>query len=346
MSGFKFIIVSPVLLAVWLVGQSTGFAQYVVSWGCCPGVVGLSTGVVAVAGETLTNVSMVAAGDYHALALKKDGTLVGWGDDRFGQATGPAIVSSERAIAILPRQAATNIAAISAGMTFSLALRQDGTVLGWGAIPEPIICKGRRATLASLTNVVAVSGRGRHALALKRDGTVVLCWGDAMPPVGLSNIAAIAASVDGMRDLALTRDGTVMGWSGWYGKPYGVAKPCPGLSNVVAIATGGGGPGQCYALKKDGTVATWNRYAEVATNIPGFENVVAIAAGGETMPYSTFCLALKRDGTLAIHSEYNYQLVPVTLPEGLSNVVSIAVGSAYCLAVTTNWAVAEKYLHK
>jgi hypothetical protein len=195
-----------------------------------------------------------------------------------------------------------------------------------------------------LTNVVAIASKYNHGLALKKDGTVAVCWGMANPPTGLSNIVAIAASEEGYNDLALTKDGTVMEWASGYD---GAVQQCQGLSNVVAVASGGGGASQCYALKQDGTVTTWNSYSEVATNVPGFENVAAIAAGGAGGGlYSSYCLALKRDGTLAIYSVANYQPIPVTVPEGLSNVVAIAAGPTYWLAVTTNWAVAEKFLRK
>lgn len=339
-----------VLLAACLAGENTVMAQYVVSWGVCPGVSGFSTGVVAIAGQTLSNVSMIAAGDHYGLALRKDGKLVGWGADQYGQATGPAVVSSERTngIAILARQAATNIMALSAGNGFSLALRRDGKVLGWGHTFEFIDQRGNysppRVVPACLTNVVAIASKYDHGLALRKDATVAVCWGIAEPPIGLSNIVAIAASEEGYNDLALTRDGMVMEWASRYN---GVVKQCQGLSNVVAVAAGGGGPSQCYALKHDGTVATWNSYSEFATNIPGFENVAAIAAGGAGgEAYSSYCLALKQDGTLTIHSVANYQPIPVTVPEGLSNVVAIAAGPCYWLAVTTNWAVAEKFVRK
>jgi hypothetical protein len=216
-------------------------------------------------------------------------------------------------------------------------------VLGWGAKLEAIRY-AMPVPLSSLTDVVAIASRDRHALALKQDGTVALCWGRGVSPVGLSNIVAIAGSEEGYNDLALTKDGMVMEWASGYNA---VVKQCQGLSNVVAVAAGGGGPSQCYALKQTGTVATWNSYSEVATNIPGFDNVAAIAAGGAGGGlYSSYCLALKRDGTLAIHSVANYQPFSLTVPEGLSNVVAIAAGPAYCLAVTTNWAVAKRFLQK
>jgi len=56
-------------------------------------------------------------GDFN-LALKKDGTVVGWGLYGFGQINIPAGLS--------------DVTAIAAGDSHSLALKSDGTVVGWG----------------------------------------------------------------------------------------------------------------------------------------------------------------------------------------------------------------------
>ena len=66
----------------------------------------------------LSNVVAIAAGFYHSLALKSDGTVVGWGDDFYGEATPPRTLK--------------DVIAISAGAYHSLALKKDGTVIGWG----------------------------------------------------------------------------------------------------------------------------------------------------------------------------------------------------------------------
>lgn len=58
----------------------------------------------------------ISAGGFHSLGLKADGSVVGWGDNKYGQATnqkGPFI-------------------AISAGKYHSLGLQPDGSVVGWG----------------------------------------------------------------------------------------------------------------------------------------------------------------------------------------------------------------------
>ena len=82
----------------------------------------------------------IAAGEHHSLALRADGTVVGWG----GNLVEP----------IVPPDDATNVVAIAAGAYHSLALRADGTVVGWGRET----C-GEVTVPASATNVVAITAR-------------------------------------------------------------------------------------------------------------------------------------------------------------------------------------------
>src|SRR6185369_12428430 len=57
----------------------------------------------------LTNVTAVAAGGSHSLALNKEGFVTGWGFDLFGQAFPPSTLK--------------NVTAIAAGEAHSIALR-------------------------------------------------------------------------------------------------------------------------------------------------------------------------------------------------------------------------------
>jgi hypothetical protein len=81
------------------------------------------------------NVTTIASGAYHDIALKEDGSVVGWGDYNS-----------------LGTQNLSHVIAIAAGAGHNLALKDDGTVVAWGTnfAGQCDIPKG-------LTNVVAIS---------------------------------------------------------------------------------------------------------------------------------------------------------------------------------------------
>jgi hypothetical protein len=250
----------------------------------------------------LRDVVAIAAGDYHNLALKRDGTVVAWGGN-YGQASVLAGLS--------------DVTAIAAGTYHNLALKRDGTVVAWGGNGF-----GQASVPAGLSDVVAIAAGAFHNLALKRDGTVV-AWGgnvgQASVPADLRDVTAIAAGT--YHNLALKRDGTVVAW-GW--NDFGQTDVPAGLRDVTAIATGSW---HSLALKRDGTVVAWgwNDYGQASVPA-GLTNVVAIATG------FTHSLALKRDGRVVAWGGNEYGQTNV--PAGLTNVTAIAAGFAHSLAVT------------
>ena len=207
-------------------------------------------------------------------------------------------------------QGMRNEVAIAGGYGHSLALLSNGTVVGWGWNAY-----GQTNSLTALSNAVAIAAGLYHNLALRNDRTVV-AWGwnnnsQTNVPLGLTNVVAIAAG--GQTSLALRSDGTVVVWG--Y-NIYGQTDAPQGLSNVVAIAEG---DAHSLALQSDGTVTAWggNNYGQ--TNVPaGLNDVVAVAAGGDQS------LALNSDGT-AVAWGYSYDQTGV--PPGLGNVISLALGA-------------------
>jgi len=129
----------------------------------------------------LSNVVAIAAGGWHSLALKADGTVAAWGYNNYGQTNVPVGLS--------------NVVAIAGGVDHSLALCADGHVQAWGYDNY-----GQSDVPAGLGNVLAVADSGYYSLALKTDGNVV-AWGDnshgeTYVPPGLSGVVEIAGSWD------------------------------------------------------------------------------------------------------------------------------------------------------
>jgi hypothetical protein len=251
----------------------------------------------------LAGVTAIAGGNSHSLALKGDGTVVGWGNDYWGQATPPANL--------------TGVTAVAAGAAHSLALKGDGTVVAWGENYS-----GQTSLPADLSGVTAIAAGALHSLALKGDGTVV-GWGRSVsgqttPPAGLSGVTAIAAGVE--HSLALKSNGTVVAWGGNNSEQTMIP---PNLSGVTAIAAGNY---FSLALKGDGTVVGWGSNIDGQTSPPqGLSGVVAIAASGN------HSLALKGDGTVVGWG--SNEAGESTPPVGLSRVVAIAAGGYHSLAL-------------
>jgi alpha-tubulin suppressor-like RCC1 family protein len=284
----------------------------------------------------LKDVVAVRAGSFHNLALKSDGTVIGWGADGQGQSSGQSNSTADFSggSVKITDQLLEKVSQIAAA-NFSIALRNDGTVVGWGRVGIP----------EGLRGVKQIAASGFYSVALKDSGEVV-SWGSAprnrpTVPKNLSNVTAVVAGGGQYeRSLALLKNGTVVAWGSE--SSFNDLRPPPGLSNVVAIAAGSS---HSLALLADGSVVGWGHNTEgQATGVPSggdkpvaegpvtlrgaaLKDVVALSAN------QGYSLALKKDGTVVAWGNSRYYF-PV--PPGLSNVVAISAGEGYCLAITTN----------
>ena len=135
------------------------------------------------AGEYLTGITAIAAGEEHTVALREDGTVWAWGNDGTQTYAHDAVQAK-----------ITECIAIAAGGRASFALRKDKTiglamVWAWGdnyagqlgegrTAPHkitPVQVKGEQGE-GVLTEVTALAAGMGHTVALKNDGTV-WAWG-------------------------------------------------------------------------------------------------------------------------------------------------------------------------
>jgi hypothetical protein len=164
------------------------------------------------------------------------------------------------------------VTAVAAGTYHSLALKSDGTVVGWGAglTNDPVDYSDNQAAVpAGLSNVVAIAAGAFHSLALKSDGLVV-AWGagsssstndpfgfgQATVPAGLGGVVAIAAGA--WNSLALFA-------------PPSLAAPLTLADGSVQV-TPSGAAGMSYTVEASSDLLDWSPLASgVATNaIQGF----------------------------------------------------------------------------
>jgi hypothetical protein len=181
------------------------------------------------------------------------------------------------------------------------------------------------------------AGNGKPSLALMAEGTVV-AWDYATGarvdiPAGLTDIAALSADVRGGHFLALKTEGTIAAW-GCETDPehdYGQCDVPAGLSDVVAVAAG---VWHSLAVKADGTVVVWGWMDFIP--IPAeLADVVAVSAGDNAID-----LALKADGTVVFLGTADFYYGKDAIA-GLRDVIAVAAGTEFTLAVTGRGEIAQ-----
>jgi len=201
----------------------------------------------------LSNLALIASGDYHDLALLSNGTVIAWGDHFSGQTNVPPGLH--------------DIVALAGGEAHSVALQGDGTVIEWGRYGQG----GAAQAPAGLSNVIAIAAGHSHTLAVRGDGTVA-AWGSSafgktMVPSNLTDVVAVAGGYD--HSVALKQDGTVVVWG-----IYSPTNVPPAATNIVAISSR---DFHILALRSDGAVIAWNGSGIIAPF--DLKNVASISAG-------------------------------------------------------------------
>ena len=187
----------------------------------------------------------------------------GWGYNSFGQVGDGA--PKTRQLTPVAVSDLTDVLALAAGATHSLALRSDGTVWAWGqnntsgdlgtgnfsnsSVPVQVVEPGDPTGFFS--NAIAVRGGNLHSIALKSDGTV-WTWGNnasgqlgiGAPSTFFSNVPIQVVGPDFLSDSSSV------------------------LTDVVAIASG---LNHSLALRSDGTILAWgnNTYGQLGNGASG-----------------------------------------------------------------------------
>ena len=277
--------------------------------------------------EGLYGVVALAGGDEHSLALLSDGTVMAWGDDSDGQlGNGLATGDQQTPVQVvggLGTPVLTNVVAIAAAYTHSLALLGDGSVVMWGLVgfsaqhfPTPV---------TGITSAVGIAAGTNHDLAVLANGTVK-AWGDntwgqlgngtttaSATPVTVSNITnAVAVAAGFEHSIALLADGTGRAW---------------GADSLGQLGNTALGPDSC-ALSGDGRACS----TEPVT-IEGLTNAVAVSSGS----VSDFSVALLNDGTVKSWGDFPVNSnLPVSVGGFTGPVVAVATGFFHAIALLTD----------
>lgn len=245
--------------------------------------------------KVMEDVSQVAAGAFHTLAIKMDNTLWAWGENAYGQlgtgrSGGLASVFDEGVDAKIPRKILDQAAQVTAGSTYTLALRQDATLWFWGELggarsTTPVQVTGR-------TRAMAAGGSG--FLTVDTDGNLYE-WSPPPPPMSrtgnkiasdnkielftsssklMENVVAVAAGKS--HNLAVSNDGVLYAWGGneWGqlgdGTTNSAVRPVKVLDQVRAAMAGSG---YSAAVTYGGALYTWGHNSFLVLGLSGTADV-------------------------------------------------------------------------
>jgi alpha-tubulin suppressor-like RCC1 family protein len=288
---------------------------------------------VQTSGGPLANIIAIAAGDNSTLALRNDGTVWAVGSNSNGQLGNGTTTQETTAVEVETASSTylTNIVAIAAGTSHSMALDSNGYVWTWGANSSGQLGLGTTTQETYAQQVTAISGIGQiaagssHSLAMTINGSVVYSW-------GYNASGQLGNNTNTQEDSPVTMIG---------------------ISNAKTVAAG---TSHSVVLENDGTVWTVgdNTFGELgigstvvqheAVQVPSVGGILAIAArGNRTLMYTNVgtILGVGDDfyGGLG-DGKVGYQLSPYSVT-GLTGVTQVSSGNDgyHSLAVTSSGAI-------
>ena len=235
--------------------------------------------LIATPALTLAVTPTVAAGDWHSVGLKSDGTVWAWGRNNLGQLGDGSTSDSPT-----PKQVGVGYTAVAAGADSTFAIKPDGSLWAWG--DNSLGQYGDGSNIGSLvpkqigTGFAFVTSANGRTFAIKTDGSL---WAS-----GLNN-GRLGDGTDGGNSLVFVHIGD------------GFSAVSSGMDHTVG-------------LKQDGTLWSWglDDSGEIGDGCPSAINpathlryappsyvpkmigsgYTAIAAGWD------LSIALKADGSL------------------------------------------------
>lgn len=254
----------------------------------------------------------VAAGKYHGLAIRSNGSLAAWGYNDYGQCDVPE---------------GNDFIAIAGGSRHSIALKSDGSIVGWGdnSFSQIDVPEGN--------DYVAIASGDYHNLAINTDG-LIIGWGrdyygeTIAPPPDVGTVY-ISVSAGRYHSLALQSDGTIKAWGGNNNGQTTIYAGAGNDHEAIAAADD-----YNFLLRTDDMLITWGGGDFYSPGIPDYHyrqpdgtDFIAIAAGGYHI------LALTADGEILSwgYDDFNPPVYPV--PQDIVFTNDIAPGWKFSLAL-------------
>jgi alpha-tubulin suppressor-like RCC1 family protein len=258
----------------------------------------------------MTDVTAIAAGRRHTIALKKDGTVWAWGANYSGQLGNGTKDSSNIPVKVKDLD---NIKYIYVFDDQNWAVGIDGSLWSWGRVSSeesrfpPLAFKPKPTPIADVNilvpqkltkvaNVKTLCSEGNYTIVLKEDGTV-WAWGN-------NKFGQLGDGTNNDREEALRING---------------------LTDIEAIAAKGN---RCIALKKDGTVWVWGR--DLASSVTFYDNSL------QNVYRDMASKKLYFDGTDIAEPELLTNILVPGRMVDLKNVVSVSAGLGHYAVIKSD----------
>jgi alpha-tubulin suppressor-like RCC1 family protein len=274
--------------------------------------------------KVMDGVASVSTGKDYSMAVKTDGTLWAWGNNNGGQLGDGTKENKNKPVKIMDGVAAVS-ASGSLSFRFTLALKTDGTVWGWGWNNNGEIGDGTNKQKVSpvkvMDDAVYISAGHTTSFAIKTDGSL-WAWGsnsygmlgngtavtrELSPVKIMDNAASVSAGMN--HHFAIKTDGTLWAWGqndkGQLGNGTTTgfndrnATPVKIMDGVVSASAG---LNNSYAIKADGTLWGWgenNKDGHLGDGSKEHQpKPVKIMDGVASVSAGSAKIAVKTDGSL------------------------------------------------
>jgi len=278
--------------------------------------------------EGLSGVTAIAAGATHALAILTSRTVMAWGQDAEGElGNGSTAAEHAQPVAV---SGLTGAVGISAGSQTSVAMREGGGLVAWGANRLGTLGDGRTGegsdlpvAITGISKVASVSAGGSHMVAFGEPVPAVSAVSPDQGPRAGGNTVRITG--ENLGEASAVRFGTVAATS------FNVES----ATEITAVAPAGTGTANVTVSTADGTSAAIPaaRYtylpAPAVTKLsvktgPAKGGTEVLVTGTEFVGVS----AVSFNGAPAAYTVTSPTTIRVTSPAGAAGVANVTVTGA------------------